>query len=537
MNLFSNPQYPYLKRWCKQIDFIAVVLVIGFAILLHIPPYRYTPFWVDELWRANFVLNPDAYKLYISEPSVYTGITSPIYLAMNKLLAEFSISPQVLRLSSLIPSVLTPGIAYIIIRKLNGDFFSALLAAILFVLNIELYIHSLQFKPYSLEILIHLICIYFWINLLTKKTIAGRDYLIFSIVLTISLLTAMNVVFILPAFGVTLFLNARLLNSKSNQFKTVLLFIGLLFFVLCLYWFIWRFANSHDMQNMWEEGFNQNQAYLFFAYEKLSEIYLGSITILGLAKDGPTYLKITQSGVIEITLILMLFLSIFFARKKQTKLNFLWLVFIGTFFATIFFLNYLHLWPIGQLRSNLFINAFIILWICIILSQIKIRNIPFLSILIITGAIFISLRTSINQLENTAINEQSDMVFRDFSAGGEIGNRIENECAQGIKAKIYMNSAYSHAFEYFNTYDPYAKHNWRFPKECVEIKVFTDNQFLIAKTILNPDLKKSDTVWLLYSHIPSNEITELMTLINQYGTIKVSKSYSNAGYLWVQKNN
>jgi len=537
MNLFSTPQYLYLKKWGKYIDLIAITLVIGFALLLHIPSYRYTPFWVDELWRANFILNPNAFNLYISEPSVFTAITSPIYLVVNKLLAAFSISPQVLRLSSLVPSVLSPGIAYIIIRKLNGDVFSALLAAILFALNIEFYIHSLQFKSYSLEILIHLICIYFWINLLTKNTITGWDYIIFSIVLTISLLTAINVVFILPALGVTLFLNARLLNSRSNQLNTALLFISLAFFVLCLYWFIWRFANSHDMQNMWLEGFNQGQAYLFFAYKKLSEIYLGSITILGLATDGPTYLKITQSGVIEITLILMLFLSIFFARKKQTKLNFLWLIFTATFFATVIFANYLNIWPIGQLRSNLFINAYMILWICTLSSQIKFRNISILRILIITGIIIIFLRTSIYQLENTAINEQSDMVFRDFSEGSVIGNRIEKQCLQGIKTKIYMNNAFSLAFEYFNTYDPYAKDNWRFPKECVEIKVFPDNQFLIAKTILSPDLKKSDTVWLLYSHITLNQITELKTIIDQHGTIRESKAYSNAGYLWVQKNN
>jgi len=195
MNLFSNSQSPLIKKCHKYTDLIAITLVIGFAILLHIPPYRYTPFWVHELWRANFVLNPNAYNLYISEPSVYTGITSPLYLAMNKLLAAFNVSPQVLRLSSLIPSVLTPGIAYIIIRKLNGDFFSALLAAILFALNIELYIHSLQFKPYSLEIFIHLICVYFWINLITKKPIKVEDYLIFFGVLTLSLLTAMNIFF------------------------------------------------------------------------------------------------------------------------------------------------------------------------------------------------------------------------------------------------------------------------------------------------------------------------------------------------------
>jgi hypothetical protein len=173
MNFFSNPQYPYLKKWYNYIDFIAIALLIGFSFLLHIPSYKHTPFWIDELWRANFVLNPNVYNLYISEPSVFTAITSPIYLVINKLLAAFSISPQVLRLSSLIPSILTPGVAYILVRKLNGDVFSALLAAILFTINIELYIHSLQFKPYSLEILVHLICLYFWSNLLTKKTITN----------------------------------------------------------------------------------------------------------------------------------------------------------------------------------------------------------------------------------------------------------------------------------------------------------------------------------------------------------------------------
>jgi hypothetical protein len=345
----------------------------------------------------------------------------------------------------------------------------------------------------------------------------------------------MNIFFILPALGITLFLNARLLNSKSDQFKTALLFIGLLFFVLCLYWFIWRFANSQDMQNFWSGGFNQGQAYPLFAYKKLIEIYLGSITVLGLATDGPLYIKITQSGIIEITAISMLFLSIFFAREKQTKLNFLWFIFIATFFATIIFLNYLHLWPIGQLRSNLFINAYFILWICIILNQIKVKNNSLFPILIITGAIIIFSRTSINQLENTAMNEQSDMVFRDFSAGGAIGDLIEKECIQGIKAKIYMNSAFSHAFEYFNTYDSYAKENWHFPKECVEIKIFTDEQFLMAKTIMSSELKKSETVWLIYGHITSNQITELMSLINQHGAIKASMSYSNAGYLWVKK--
>jgi hypothetical protein len=519
----------------SYIDLIATLLVIGFTLLLHISSFKYTPFWVDELWRANLILNPNVINLYINYPDSFTGITPPLYLALNKFLATFEVSPQILRLSSIIPSVLTPGIAYLIIRKLNGDILSAILAGIFFTLNIELYTHSLQFKPYSLEIFTHLICVYFLIHLISKGNLKNQDYFIYSLVFILALLATMNIFFILPAIAITLFLNARLLNSKNNQFKTVLLFIGLLFFALFLYWFIWRFANNKDMQTYWVEGFNQGQAYPIFAYQKFREIFLGSITILGLSADGPFYIKITQSGVIGISIIFLLILSIFFAREK--RLNLLWIVFIAILLVTTTFLNYLHLWPLGQFRSNIFINAYIILWMCSIVSLIKFRNISFMAILIIAGAIFIFSRTTIYQLKNTAINEQSDMVFRDFSIDGEVRNSIKYECVQGIKTKIYMNSSFSHAYKYFNTYDQYGKENWRFPNECVDIKIFTDQQFLIATTLLSADLKKDDSVWLLYSHIPLNEITALTDAINKQGTIRVWKPYSNAGYLHVQKNN
>src|SRR5690348_14498336 len=66
--------------------------VLGAALATRLPGFNSGPLWLDELWRANFVLSPD-WPSRLFDKSGYSAITTFGYAALNSGLNAAGPSP------------------------------------------------------------------------------------------------------------------------------------------------------------------------------------------------------------------------------------------------------------------------------------------------------------------------------------------------------------------------------------------------------------------------------------------------------------
>lgn len=197
-----------LKAGFRQISlaWLAVAALFCAALLLRLPGYIGRPLWIDELWRAVLILNPAFWHDYFFSPTVESAITSFGYAFFVKLLGAFRVSPDILRLSSLIPGVLAVLAAFFLTRKAGGGVALALAAGLTFALNSNFINYSREMKPYMFEVFVHMAALYAWLSMLQVPRPTIRTWLLYFLVLLFAIFSTTTAVFLLPASGFTLFL-------------------------------------------------------------------------------------------------------------------------------------------------------------------------------------------------------------------------------------------------------------------------------------------------------------------------------------------
>src|SRR4051812_31028043 len=100
---------------------LAVIALLSLAVLVRLPAFDDRSFWADELWRVLLVLDPHYLRTYLSAQSTEPAITSPLYAFFMKATSALYVSANTLRLSSFLPGVLAPVLAFAAIRKAGGN--------------------------------------------------------------------------------------------------------------------------------------------------------------------------------------------------------------------------------------------------------------------------------------------------------------------------------------------------------------------------------------------------------------------------------
>jgi hypothetical protein len=488
--------------------------------------------WADELWRANVVLNKNYWLNYFFRPDDQTAITSPLYALLIRIGATFWISPSTLRISSLIPGILAPAIAFALVLKFNPrcGFALAALAALVFALNASFVSYSTTLKPYVFEVCVHLLCLYVWISAIGGKP-TSKTWILVASTLVSAVLAAPNVVFLMPPFAITLLLKAYLERQIRTFWLGVAVFGGLLAFVSLMYLVAWRAGNNNGMMTYWAQGFSaRNQNYIGFYLRQLWDMWRASFELV---TQFPMMAGIP--GLILLGSVAWLVVT----KVRSARMRYLFL-FYGIFLVTIVLLNYLRFWPIGALRANLFIYAHLIVLMFLLASEIaEIRSLATAGLLI---AIALALwqvhgdRRYYSQIvarlhELGPPLEQNRIVVEDFSYGGRIGQQIVAGCPQH-KTVLVEDEFIALAIEYFTKYDSAHHESAKLlTGNCVDLVNFnyaTDDP--IGTTEIFAQSIKSKSAWVLYSHLRQPDINFLESVARKFGAISERTAYAGAGY-------
>jgi hypothetical protein len=522
----SSPGKSKKEETIHTVALISVLLIV--ALLLRLPGYDGRPFWIDELWRIHLVLNTNIMKEYWPTPNVFAALTSPLYLLLNRAIAFIAgIAPETLRISSLISGLLCVPMAFFILRKTGAGFLLACAGALFFALNADFIQYSNEFKPYMFETLVHLCCFYVWLNIIVRDKTTRSDWLSFFGIVALALFCTPNIIFLLPAFGLSL-LSYAWKKERAMLWGICAGFMSIAVLTGCLYMFLWSYGSDKGLMNYWSDSFYQQSSgsYFVFAKDRLFGLWRGAFT------------QVRNPDRFTALLLGIYFLALAYGAIK-TKLMFNGVArYLIIFYTTLVFvllgLNYAGFWPLGQIRPNQFVYGHIIIMFILVLQW----NLPrqaktILACSIIAVMLHNTWRTEAKSLVDRGPPiEENNKVWAAFLPSGEIGKAVATPCGK-IKVKIFTNPGMSSAASYFLKYD--AQERSQQPTlniRCTELIATPDaysNAAALEKFIAKHAVPH-EISWFAYSHLNNTEANILKTVAAKFGKVSIDTRFKEAGY-------
>ena len=305
--------------------------------------------WLDE---AEWV-----FKLS-ERPLLTNAVIRPIgFLAATKFLISIANNEITLRLMSYIASIFSIPLIYFIAKEIFRSKLTILLAVFTVSFNPVLINFAKEFKPYSLELFLHMLLIYLLLKYVKLKTTHLLYQIIFiSIVI---LFFAYNIIFLYPS----LFLIVLFKVYKEHKYKRIYFLLLTAFLLLgILYTFYYVLWSGRDILSakiyMGEKydvfclssNFSYHLQWIFKKYLLLME-RSGTATIFwGLNFDGYIIIKVALWAFHFIGL------AAFGVRRKWEYL----LLFVLPILTIILF-NIMGLWPFGAFRVNVFMFCYFVI--------------------------------------------------------------------------------------------------------------------------------------------------------------------------------
>ena len=512
---------------------LALALALAcIALWLRLPGFDGRAFWNDELWRITLFLDSDPVQTYLFHPDAMTAITSPLYLALLKAVTQFSVSTQALRLPSLAAGVGSAVLAFAAMRRADAGLIVSTLIALVFAANPQFIRYSNELKPYIVEILVHLACLFCWLGVVLSTSPGRSDLIRLFAVLGVAVVFASNVVFVLPSYTITMLWAIRRRPTLWPTFAIGLAFIGLL--VGACHLLIWRYANTDaGMMEYWADGFWTGGVlqYPTWLWSRLMEMVDATFTLSTSYKPSRKYWLI----------VFLVMAGMLLLRDRRINRDLLWLttLFFGVFVATLATLNRLGFWPLGALRPNLFAYALIAAGVGMLLACFA--RITLLRVLYGVGLVFALVgvagtNTDVLKLYNSPL-EEHDKVWESFRADAPVGKKILGDCARGISVKVLVNPAMNWARIFHARQDAMEQ---RPPSaltdSCVTfIPVLNGSAALLQAIELarNTADGRAPDIWVLYSFVSKEGAAALRESAARLGSIDFSAEFDRAGYFKV----
>lgn len=506
-----------------------ITLALGcVALWLRLPGFDGRAFWIDELWRVNLFLISDPVKTYLQHPDSQTGITSPIYLALNKAITQFSLSPRVMRLPSLLAGLGSVALAFAAMRRAGAGLIVSTLIALVFAANPQFMRYSNELKPYVVEILVHLACLFCWLGVVRLPSPGRSDLIRLFVVIAIAVVFASNVAFVLPSYVITMLWAIRGRPALWPTFGIGLALIGLL--VGACHLLIWRYGVDPGMMEYWANGFWSGSAWQYPAWlwSRLMEMVDATFSLSTNYKPSRKYWLI----------VFLVMAGMLLLRDRRVNYGLLWLttLFFGGFVVTLAALNGLGFWPLGALRPNLFAYALIAsgtgcLFACF-------DRIPLLRVLYGVGlafALFGVANTNTGVLHSySSPIEEHDKVWEDFRADAPAGKQILDDCARGIPVTVLETSSMRWARVFHERQDAMER---RPPSalvgSCVTFIHVPHGPAALMQALEKlriPSGGRTPEIWMLYSFVDKEGAAALRESAATAGSIDFSADFDHAGY-------
>jgi hypothetical protein len=508
----------------KGLAWLSALLLVIFALMLRLPGFDGRALWLDELWRVNFILEPGSIKRYWSSPDSFTAITAPMYLALNKLIGLFSATPSALRLSSLLPGVASVVLASLIAFRAGGSLAWACAAGALFAANANFIQYSNEFKPYMFEVMLHLACLLIWLDLIIAESSTRWQWVKLSVVLVCAAFCAANIVFVLPAMALSLL--DKVLTRERDKVKLVVGVFSLAGVVAVgLYLFVWSYGSDKGLTTYWGAE--------FFDASRESYWKFSTTRVMGMWRAAFSTVRATLwMNVVSLLGLICAVMICWRHWPKVAPVIRASLIFGVTILLTLLLLNWIGLWPIGEIRPNQFIYAIIgMLWFIILAVSLPLWGLRLLGILVLVVVASGVFKTDPLYLDGLGPpKEQTNYVWASFTTSTEVGQMILDEC-KTHPVKVFLNPAMFHANHYFSAFEAGGgKPNVLMGPCSVIVRVpdaYSDPIQLRSRLV---ELGATDSiVWHAYSHLNESEVRQLRQVALEFGPLVYEQSFMAAG--------
>ncbi|MCL5884583.1 MAG: hypothetical protein M1377_04435 [Deltaproteobacteria bacterium] len=344
------------KRRINSIIAVGTGLIL-IASILRWMSYVNIPLWLDEAWRANYILGASRLQdLFVPAPVA----TLPGYVAWVRFFSFFHVNEVTLRLSSLLPGALVPislfGASFLVTR----NFIVSTAAGFLGVFNSLLVAYSHELKPYSPEAFLHScywVVLFYWLQ---NEEHVGKFCLFFTFVVAMLLMTP-TTVFLLPSALIAILLAARKEHAYGRaRFLAAFCTISLLT-VLVNFLFLAHSAGNSGLYDYWGDNFfgGEGVSRPVWTFKMLSAQFAQ-------AYETPANFWINNwLPWINIIAVLSYPVLIFFGfLQNKTRAE---IFYLCSPVLVLIAANTLHLWPLGAIRANIFMipHFILILVLCI----------------------------------------------------------------------------------------------------------------------------------------------------------------------------
>ena len=445
-----------------------LIMVIGFIIRVKLFILQ-RPLWHDECSLAINILARNPFQFL--SPLDHMQSAPPIFMGITKIFTYiFKTNELTLRIIPFLSSILSIPIFFLLSQKIFKNKYTQIIATFLFTFNYRLIYYSQEFKQYSSDVLITLLCIYCLHNK-DLKDLSLKKIFLYGIVFCLIPLLSVPSTFVLMAFIILQFI-----KYKKEILKKVFA-ISILPITSGLLYSITAVINS-----------NSNLEFLKKYFGTGGFISLNPISWITNFKINLNYFFYPNKLILFAIILTVLGLIFIIRNKRNNSQNLL----LGTLCIGIFF-SLIQIYPIFE-RTSLYLIPSILLILLTPIDYIKWdKPIKAVSVVIITLIFFIGY---------------TPKYLSNLSKIDTFANEYAREAMQDIISRysydeiIVYNTASDSEYLFYTTYFKF------FPLNNIRINAQTDNQQEYNKIL--SQLPKNKTYWFYFpyslSRYPENSM-------------------------------
>lgn len=241
-----------LKKYSYQI-IIGLILILGFIIRTNLF-LSSNVFEDDECRLVITMLDKNLWQMFL--PLGDAQSAPPIFMFCSKILANlFGYKERVLHFLPYITSVASLWVFYKVCKNYFSKKITTAIGLFLFSVNLLLIYFSFTFKQYSLDVLVALVCVYYFPKI-DIKNLDVKKMIGLSVSLILLPLISLPSLFFIAG----LFISNLISDWKNKEFykKSLVLLLPFLLVMGLYYWFVLlpsKIDLDYYFPNYWEDGF------------------------------------------------------------------------------------------------------------------------------------------------------------------------------------------------------------------------------------------------------------------------------------------
>ncbi len=445
-----------LKNYIYPI-LIGTIFLIGIVLRLKFYITNY-PLWHDECSLAMSIINKNIWEYFGLLD--YNQSAPPIFMMITKLFANmFGIKEFVLRILPFICGIASIPVFYYFSKMFLDKKFALVIVNFLFAINYHLIHYSLEFKQYSSDVLLFMLCCILC-SKVDLKNISLNKFILLTGIFTIAPMISIPTVFVILGF-----LIHQIVLHKKEILKNILIVSGITFSIWAIYAFSTLLPQKFIMDGLyyWENSF----------------ITFNLKSLLGLIRINLLY-YLHPNKFILFDLILLItglcFLLKDFKNKSSAILS------LSLFFIAI--TSYLRQYPIFE-RVSLYLIPVILVLLIIPINKISLSK-KFLCIMFV----FMTLAglSSYNLSYFKGFSNQD--LFHRNNARGAMQDLIKHY--ENHENYIIVNSASKSEFNYYKKYFDF------YPEKVLIVQTpnYSESEYLKSLDVL----PSNNDYWFYYAY-------------------------------------